>query len=107
MMRMFYLQTGPAAAVEAVEEHGEAASAEGEQAAAGSDAPEEQVAHAEEHRVDQREAQRPVEEVIAQRGIHLFPRLREPPPAQRRWPHAVVEGLQRRLRLGLRGQRHR
>jgi len=45
---------GPAAAVEAVEEHGEAASAERQQSAAGSDAPEEQVAgcpiHAQSHR---------------------------------------------------------
>jgi hypothetical protein len=35
---------GPASSVEAIEEHGEAASAERQQAAAGSDAPEEQVA---------------------------------------------------------------
>jgi outer membrane murein-binding lipoprotein Lpp len=60
---------GPAAAVEAVEEHGEAASAERQQAAAGSDAAEEQVAHAEEHGVDQREAQHPVEEVVAEGGV--------------------------------------
>ena len=57
---------GPAAAVEAVEEHAKAASAEGEQAAAGSDAPEEQVAHAEEHGVDQSEAEYPVEEVAGE-----------------------------------------
>ena len=49
----------PASSVQAVEEHGEAASTERQQAAAGSDAPEEQVAHAEEHRVHQREAQHP------------------------------------------------
>ena len=60
---------GPAAAVEAVEEHGEAASAERQQTAAGSDAAEEQVADAEEHRVDQREAQHPVEEVVAEGGV--------------------------------------
>ena len=60
---------GPAAAVEAVEEHGEAACAERQQAAAGSDAAEEQVADAEEHGVDQREAQHPVEEVVAEGGV--------------------------------------
>ena len=60
---------GPAAAVEAVEEHGEAASAKRQQSAAGGDAPEEQVADAEEHRVHQREAQHPVEEVVAEGGV--------------------------------------
>ena len=59
----------PPSSVQAVEEHGEAASAECQQPAAGSDAPEEQVAHAEEHGVDQREAQHPVEEVVAEGGV--------------------------------------
>ena len=59
----------PVATVQAPEEHSEAASAERQQAAAGSNAAEEQVAHAEEHRVDQREAQHPVEEVVAEGGV--------------------------------------
>ena len=60
---------GPAAAVEAEEEDGEAGGAEGEQGDAGSDVAEEQVADAEEHRVDQGEAEYPVEEVVAQGGV--------------------------------------
>ena len=55
---------GPATAVEAVEEDGEACGAEGEQGCSMKDAGEEQVADAEEHGVDQGEAEYPVEEVV-------------------------------------------
>ena len=59
----------PAAAVEAGEEDGEAERAEGEQSDSVSETAEEKVAHAEEHRVDQREAENPMGEVVAQSGV--------------------------------------
>src|SRR6185437_636725 len=101
---MYSSPDGPAAAVEAPEENCEQRETEGNEAKTSGDAREEQISHAEEQGIDEREAQDPVEEVVAQGMLLLRRRGREPAPAQRGGAHAIVEGLERGVCLGARGE---
>ena len=70
-----------------------------DQAKACGNAGEQQVSDAEEQGIDEREAEDPVKEVVAQSGLVPILLGGEGPPAKSGGAHAVVESLQGRVRF--------